>query len=446
MVSTVAAFLSFFPYFVLLPLGTSEVQPWCYMVGALGFCLQIKQYSRGPALIGFAFLGLLYAIWFGLYLVAPYCSLFRFAESCLICSIPLPWFLYLARNPPSGDRFFLCAAWLWIGMSLVQYLAPSLLRITGLEYLFSIIIKRFSSAAISDVRGVVGFSPEPSYAAQTLVGLWGTYAYLLDRRLTRGMPLGVYNMPLFIGLLACVAVNKSISGLLFTAPLIAYVAIGLARYNVKTITGLLGILFAVLAGVYLSIDRIVSGFSDSRLAEFIEKLVQGDADGGPIRGILSLSASFGSHRTESVIVGYGSLVRSYGLGFGPGGWSNHFLEVFEWMGFDVTQVHYFMYFAFENIKPYSYLAFVACDLGLPGLIIVAWIVCSVTRGRVLWTRPLVIILLGLSVFMLAVNTVASLPTGWWLLLLVLYIYNDRVALKRVHRPRPLVVLERRPVS
>jgi hypothetical protein len=420
--------LNLFPFFKFIPFITAEVQPVSGLFGGIFLLLfqqnENKRYHRWANPYFF-----ILASYFLMSLGLAYygeVSLAKSIESLAIFLSPLFTFLALLNNlnfvAVSVFRFALYA---WAIVSICQQFAPFILNATGVTFVLSLLIPRFSSESLAEWnRGVVAFAPEPSYGAHIILLMFAFAIFLYRQQKINKVELGITS------LLTLMMVYTNQSGSMGVILLFFSVFYGIfeglkggkATLRVVTISGGLTIMLFTCLEYFPEMRNI-------RLFDVVGQLLEGASSGGEFDAV-AFTNSQGSSRTISVNVGYGSLFQTYGLGTGMGGWSRHFLDVMENIGIKVSEVSFFKHTLKNeiiNIKPYAYGALNAFDLGFLGLGSLSLLFVRLILERLKHSRHIsayCLSCLATSLFGIYYNSPSSLPVYW--IFLLLFLEGDRV--------------------
>lgn len=427
--------LSFFPFIKIIPFITAEVQPIAIIFASI-YLIFFKKKNFPKLYVAYYVLMILIYLGVGLVKIIinsqPEVTISHILESTFILLSPLIIFLALF------DNFYLISVqclrfslYSWFLISVLQQYFPSILATTGIASILSTIISRFSDEALGGSRGVAGFAPEPSYASFIimLIFTFAIYFYKVRKINKRELKLMV-----------CVCIvmtllNRSASIFILFAIFFIFYNFTFLLENVKfalknrrSIKNLLklflGISFLMISliGLYL-LTGMVNFLPQSRIFDLLSafsSLSHHEQIG--LSEILELTNSLGSERSISVYVGYFNAVDTYGIGSGIGSWGSNFLDALEKAGFNPSKIDFFIYNGFRNSKPFAYASLLAFDMGIIGLISLSMIfIASIIRRLRISPQitPYGWACLGLSIFMLYFNSMASLPTGWLILLLFL---------------------------
>lgn len=399
--------LSLFCYLKLLPIQ-AEIQPFAAipafisiffyrnplaplflgyagcMLGALGVSLAIAggggSYSSGESIQSFAALIAPAAVFVALLGNAHYLSV----------------------------RIFTAVVALWTFVGFSQAFMPSLQSMLGLDTLFSSLISRYSPVLLRDWgRGATLLAPEPSYSARTIFLFIAAALYFWHRRLLSRRLLGL----LLVASLFLAFVNQSAT---VAVMLIVYVVLllPLRRLLLLGMSASLALLFVDLGSL-----RFV------QVAQMGVDLVQARA----IEDVVGFTNAFGSQRTISVAIAFGSVFTGRWLGGGFGSWSTDFLNEMERVGVSIEDVRFFtetLGYVVE-VKPYSHFAMMAFELGVIGLILdtlLVWAGWKATEGRPVENRSIrryIFATTTMSLLFLVTGSPVSAPEFWVSLALAL---------------------------
>ncbi|WP_414575719.1 hypothetical protein [Anabaena sp. CCY 9402-a] len=428
--------LSFFPFIKFIPFITAEVQPFAtFFAGMYLIAFRRKKIPE------------LYVLWYliiiFIYLcialiknfINPYSevTISHILESTFIFLTPLIIFLALFNNltllSVNCLRFSIYS---WFFISILQQYFPFVLSATGVSSILSSIISRFSDESLGGSRGVAGFAPEPSYASFIIILMFAfsIFIYKIHK---------IHKNEFKLMLLACIIMaflNRSAS--IFSLFIIFYIFYNLiylyqnilnlfkSKNSSQKLKKFVWVSLLILTSFiifWLLPNIIINLLPNSRIADLLSafsSLHQQKKIG--LSDVLELTNNLGSQRSISVYVGYFNAVDTYGFGSGIGSWGTNFLDALEKSGFNPSEIKFFIYNGFRNSKPYAYAALLAFDMGFIGLISLStiFIIAIIRRFRInrevtkyAWAC------LGLSLFILYFNCVASLPTGWLMFLIFL---------------------------
>jgi hypothetical protein len=286
--------------------------------------------------------------------------------------------LYLLAMQSRGHnvsvRMFRWALWLWLLIGVIQYFGVFTPIQGPLQSVLKVFIAdRFLMTHYTGDRGVMFFSTEPSTAAPIiLLFILCTLFFWAQRRISRlEMTFSI------LASLAMAAMNQSGSVALLV--LLAVVSsacdwLGALRWRFKVLT--VAILTLGIWGVGtlpLALDSDLRAFVV--LAQFV-RLV--DPSRLSARTVIASLSAIGGQRVVPVLQGYGSILDHYGAGHGIASWNIEpvvanvekivGISVFD---FAVNRGENGIYTPQDPMgqtKPQTFLATIAWDTGVPGLL------------------------------------------------------------------------------
>lgn len=384
--------LCFFPFFVIIPIGNSETQPLAAI--AAGFYLltgRIPKFLQQYAALFLSIIFFYFLVDLAQYFLNSSDISFILAalQSFLIFITPLLIFVALFDNLHLiSVRVFRFCLYSWLTISVLQQYFSTILSSTGISAALAAFIPRFSEAALGGARGVAAFSPEPSYAAQIIIGIFAFTVFLYrNRRIKKSEYCFMICSCIFMSFL-----NLSATiGAFLAAFLAFYLSANLTKSLWKLLTrGLLnqniGIVFlkaftigTVIYVFFILLNLFVSLLPNSRISDLFNSFSSLSYQNFNVFSVLNLTNDLGSQRSISVYVGYFNVFNTYGLGSGLGSWSIQFLNALEDSGLDPSRISFFTYNGFIDLKPYAYGALVAFDMGMIGLVSMSSIFISTLR-------------------------------------------------------------------
>ncbi|MBW4419335.1 MAG: hypothetical protein KME13_08900 [Myxacorys californica WJT36-NPBG1] len=427
--------LCFFPFFRIIPIGNSETQPIAAIVAGIYLLNnQAPKFLRHYITLFFSVTAFYFLISvFRYFLVSSEETLVLGAlQSILILTTPLLIFAALFDNLRliSAKTFRFCL-YPWLLISILQQCFPSILSSTGISTVLTILIPRFLGESLGGSRGVSGFSPEPSYAAQIIIGMLAFIFFL--RRNGKIRKLEYYFMisscviMVFLNLSATIAI-------FFAIFLTFHVLVSLMRSAWKLLTFQLlsqrigtTLLKFLLIGIFTCLILVspvilTTILPNSRILDLLTSFSSSSYEDFDVFKLLNLTNELGSQRSISVYAGYFNAFTTHGFGSGLGSWSIQFLNTLEDSGLNPSKINFFMHNGFVDLKPYAYGALVAFDMGVVGLVFMSSIFVAAAFRKLRVNAEIsqyAWACLGLSLLMVYFNSVASLPTGWLLFLLFL---------------------------
>tara|TARA_A100000164_G_C21901281_1_gene770655 strand:+ start:577 stop:1560 length:984 start_codon:yes stop_codon:yes gene_type:complete len=248
-------------------------------------------------------------------------------------------------------RVFTYILYSWLLLCFFQLFLPEILKSLGIDAFLKLLIRRFSSEALTAFgRGVLIFSPEPSYAAHTLYffSVFSLYAFnkkIINKRKTLFFFLTIVFMVM--------ATASGTIGLIILINLIIYLIFSKNLY----------FLFSVIPISIL----LYYFFYDLRIFKILYATFLTLYESNSFSDLFELFTSFGSTREFSVSVAYTTILNGNIFGYGIGSWSTEFLNKMYEFGFDPGLISRFKRDGLINLKPYSYGGLVAFDIGLIGI-------------------------------------------------------------------------------
>jgi hypothetical protein len=281
----------------------------------------------------------------------------------------------------------------------LQLFAPGVLSATGFSDVLSAAIPRLTYASQGvGGRGVSMLAPEPSYAAPSILLLMVAALWLRARgQMARWSWVVLITLMIWMTVL-----NASASLLISVLAFVLILAFGsLTRKALVPAAGLLLLsLWGVASFQYSDIRPV-------RVAGEVSALItSGNAN---LDSFVALSREYGSGRLSSVVQGYGGSIVNGGMGLGIGSWDT-------WISSSGTDTKLLEGYT----KPFAYGAFVAMTLGLPGLIALFYGLFRLGLNAAT-QRPIGLVLatIAIGVTGILVNSPASLPAYWAMVLFAL---------------------------
>lgn len=333
--------------FLFLPSVTfnllkSEIFPWAI----LKYCLMRQRFSVAEIIL---LLTILLGSLVGIITYSPY-AVISSAASYLN---PILAFILVLKSSPKYTKKIISIVnkmfWVLIVLGLLQ--------VSGLFWfldpIFEILVPRGSAIALGDGRGVSLLSAEPSRASQELVFMYAILVFC-----------GQYSENRFKGtllqdllfLIFIVFVTRSGTGL-FYALLYLCIRRPLVLFPVGAI---LGAILIFLATEIRATSLIFNLSSQQSFESFYSELV--------------LQSGF---RFISVFSAYVYAINNY-FGYGVGSWIDQAVISYSLAGFSLADTNYFHYYhnsEFVNLKPTAFMALVALEFGLIGLLVISSYVC-----------------------------------------------------------------------
>lgn len=279
--------------------------------------------------------------------------------------------------------------------ALITLLTLGILQFSGLiqfaDPIFKALIPRGSAEVFGGARGISLLSTEPSRAAFEVIFLYASWRTLSELSAAKLIILDILFTIFIIGML------KSTTGL---TVLLVYL-IFIHRSKIIILFLLLAPIFVYLFAETRAINVALELLSKTSPFEAYEFLI--DASGFRLVSILSAY--------------YYGLTNFFGGGIGA--WPVTSVEAMLSAGFSPGEINYFIFHAdseFSSIRPTSYLANVALDMGLLGtlcmiFLLIPYIKCTWTDN--ISIRPLLLLFLFSLFFIGAVGN----PVPWVALML-----------------------------
>ena len=392
--------LSIYCYFAFIPFFEVEVQPYSSVFAVIYLLLFRFTFK----IQFFVFLGIV-----SIYLLIAISSYINnnsypiggAVVSFLSFIVPLLIFCALYNNVRliSVNGFFI-TFYIWFVLGFLQNYFPMLLTNSGIEAFIQIFISRFKAGAVDSVRGITFFTAEPAGSSYAIMLFFIFLLYLHN--------IGKVNTKRFWASVTMVFVmilwNKSGTSLLL---LMVFMVI-YALFNAKPVFILFGALGSYLALLILQMDFV----QDYRGLQLVSDTLKFVSDSN--LGIIDYLNSTGSIREIGVIVGYNSVLQGHVWGLGLGSWKTEFLNEMMRQGFDPLSNPFFREVGMRDIKPASYVAAIAFDMGLIGILPILYLTQTVLKDIKLSfvKNKLGLSIVTYSIAMLLFHTLVSLPIFW----------------------------------
>ncbi len=410
--------LSFFPFLALIPGITAEVQPYCYIISVL-FVLVFRE--KLP--LNYFYYFSIVSIYFLSYIIINAYAHFDFAAipHLIIFVGPPLFFIILFKYRNSINlKIIHTIFYLYVITGFIQQFFPLFFSITGLKPVLEFLIPRFQVAKMEEFgnRGVTSLTNEPSYAAMIFFASFVTVIFrFIKKEITKKIFL--FNLCLFF---ASIIFNASLTSFILTF----FIIISYIIYRRKYLTSLLILIIAILPFILFDTGlRVIDliGTFPELMSAFNWSLY--DVLVGPL----------GSIREFSSWVGIKS---AFFHPFGNGYYSalTQFIEIAKNIGVDISKVTYFVYDkgGYVNMKPAGFSSLILFELGIiPFLLInsVVW-TCfyKVYQKRGAFAR------FGVPIFCLSwallnFNSLSSLPSLWFALIISLQIIQYKTLEKQI---------------
>lgn len=415
--------LNLFPFFRFIPFIQAEVQPVGAVLAA-GYLLLFssKKHKRLYKFI-FPYTSVLVLYFLASIFLVQYGELefIDVVQSLLIFVTPLLTFIALCgRLDLISISIYRAAIYTWFLICFLQFYFSSLLNASGITFLLSSVLSRFSAEKLEEWnRGVVGLSPEPSYGAHIILLMFVFGVFLHRQNRIGNLDLAIISVLSLFMVYANQSATMGFVAFVFIAAYALFELIGGTRHS----RGWLIFAFVSLVPLFVLLISYFPEISKIRLFEVLFDL------GSNVLGkdsqsfdVVDFTNSYGSVRTTSVKVGYSNALLTYGIGSGMGGWGTHFLDSLEQGGIDVASVSFFKTVRqVSNLKPYAYSALVAFDLGLVGLVSLSYFFLKLLIQKLNCSCKSSFAWACFVCFILGVyfNSPTSLPTYWLFFLLFL---------------------------
>jgi len=401
--------LTIFPFFQIVPVLSSEVQP---VAGVIGFGVWLfggRKSGLAAALAPLLCVLALYGV-VAVTLVelgaAPSQVVYT-AEAVAIILAPVGVLLCLKPRIHllSPQVLTWCMA-LWAGLGTLQLFASSLLLRSGVSGLLALAIPRTSSqsALAATGRGVDMFAPEPSYAAASIVFMMAAAAWMFATG-----AMGRRRFALLVALaLWMTFLNQSVTLAITLVGGAMVVALVTARRHPIT---LLTALILGVGGLFTLSSAQHSASRPIRVAAQLATVVTtGDLN---LDSLLAVSTLNGNGRLATVVQGYAGAAANDGLGLGLGSWASQITAADN--GTIVTST---------ALKPFGYAPFVAMTLGFPGLVALLYALARLGAQTCRAApRSLAVATVFVAVIGIIANSPASLPS-YWAVLIFGYAYSQ----------------------
>lgn len=362
-----AFFFCFFPFLKVLPIE-AETQPIAGIIALVILLIYGVKRTR----YSIALLWLVYVV-IGYYFITITFRPFLIPKIALHTIAHLiPLFVFLAlydkMNLLSVKLYFLVLL-LWLGLGLIQsFDFASPLKVLT-DVVLGHLIADYQSSSFGGARGVAFFSQEPSAGANivVLLMLTGVFFYTVGRISKRSMWLAVtasivmaiLNKSGTVGFLVTVFALG-----LFVGYLVALAKTGRMVVLMRKFVCIAAVAAILIAGLLM----LVSKFQYSSRFVNVAKIVYNDII---VRKQLSfyVMAKIGGFRFLTVYVGYRSIFDNFGLGHGIASYLTEFDRMAKAAGvvfsdYPLRESERWL----KVVKPDSYSATVALDVGVVGLL------------------------------------------------------------------------------
>ena len=307
-------------------------------------------------------------------------------------------------------KVFKYVVYVWTGLAFSQLFFPGLLKFFFLDKLFTYLIPRFSSGSLAEWnRGVVIFTPEPSYAAHIIFLFISMSIYM---RYQEKISKKAFRIITGCNIFMIVATASGTAGVIVALLIFFYLCF---TFNLKS---LIVTCVTVFFAQFFFFDlRFISVFSQ------VFKEINSTNEFA-FSSLLNVATALGSTREFSVSVAYSSLFNGNWFGYGIGSWSYLFLEKMFEFDYNPDVVSRFRRDGLWNLKPYSYGALVAFDLGLLGYSLFIFMFRKVFM-KFSSISAIGKSIVSVSVLMILFHTLVSLPVYWITLSIGLTLIKNR---------------------
>jgi hypothetical protein len=410
------AFLTFFPFFKIIPGIDAEIQPiaaFFSIVYILLYDINTWRDIYNKTFLYFSVLGAYFLIACFL-LMKGEIGISFLSQSISVFLAPLVIFVVLLdRISMISISIFKFSIYSWFGISFCQVFASPLLNATGISFILSNIIARFSAETVSAGRGIAAFAPEPSYAAHNIL-LMLAFAIFYYRR----QEIAKKEFMIMIAMIIFMVVSNQSGtiGLFMSSFALSYGIFEIAKggKNSMTVMNISIILLALTLVLVIMFPTILELRFFLIISDFISSIT---GQAGKSFSALEFSDTYGSARGSSVQLGYESIFHTNGFGLGLGGWGTKSIEMARKTKVAELSEYLFVY-GDTPIKPYAYGSFVAMEMGIIGLISMSVMFFSIIIERLTIQKSMSSFSFAcLCLFVLGVyyNAPTSLPAHWVLL-------------------------------
>lgn len=399
--------LSVFCYFVIIPIGNSETQPYGFIFAFINLILFSSTLNKEVIffLIVLLLLMLISIVFNSVY--ETNISIYSTSTSVLIFSIPVIIFCALYDNISliKTSTFNFCL-YSWFTLGVFQEFFPKILEISGIENLLQFFIPRFSSSSLSQSngRGITLFATEPSGASFTIILFLFFTIYLnINGFITKKRH--IFNI-IIVGLLILWNHSTTLYMLLLIWGMIYVLLTAKIKTAILFIFSLLSFYF-ILNLEFLSHIRGVS-----MTLELIDFFFDSENLNG--EKIFDFFNASGSMREVSIIVGYGVIPNNHILGLGLGSWQTEFINEMVSQGYRPEENPFFQMTMYQNIKPAAYIPALLFDTGIVGIVALLPLLFRVYSDvkQYIPFNKLGFSILIFSILAIFFHTIVSLPIFW----------------------------------
>jgi len=405
-------FLCFFPYLNLFRQSAVEVQPICTVVAVLILMLFGCRVNRVTIAVG---------IFVALSIV--YCFV-SFEEGIGGWSVVLDFGAYLAPlllflglrdcGPLLSPKALFGATVLHAGVGFLQEF-----HVFGWAEGLTAVVPRLSTGPLEGARGVSFLAPEPSYGAYILllIVVSASYFYATRQITTRQLVfLSGLSFVMFI-------FNKSGTAFVLLFIYLLTLLVVQSRWLVLRHPFVIVVTWCVFTSSILFVILNAQNYEESNRYEQVIGEVSQLEHRSEFLTLTNLTEVAGA-RLISVAVGYAGLGEEYGLGHGVESGASESFRISEKLGVRWAALSAVGIPAFLD-KPQSYASQVALDMGVPGLLVLGFLVSSALRPgrkygaqrlRPQSARAVMVASLITGIFMILFDDTTALPVPWILLL------------------------------
>lgn len=383
-------FFSVFCFFAFVPFITAEVQPFAFFFSLFGLIF-FKEDKKKKL---YLFLWSIYLFISFIFEMLDY-GFYKYSILTFVSLlIPITIFFFLKDNINKIKvTVFNYCFFSWTLISFLQYFLPQVLDTIGISSILKFFVRRYSNSALLDWgRGVVAFSPEPSYSAHIIFLFLIFILYFKHKNLISNSILVLYYFCLALLVFTNGSGTIGVNLVLFLFLLFIF------NFRFKPFL----ILVFMLSIVFYS-------FNDLRVVYVTKELINSLLTSG--KSTFNVFTALGSTREFSVSVSYSTLFQGNYFGYGLGSWSHSFIDIMNELGFDPSFITRFKRDGIINLKPYSYVGVIIFDLGLLGLTFFCFILYKILKIKEEITsmgKSIVIF----SLIMLFFHTLLTLPAYW----------------------------------
>jgi O-antigen/teichoic acid export membrane protein len=354
-----------FPFFRLIPIGASEIQPWAAVLAGV---LLLKIGVHRVAYRALTPLALLLTTALAVSTLLPaqpqgrVASILGFAVAAAPLVVVALLVGRLGRIHPRAVEITLAAH---VALGMLQQVTPSVLRIGGIDKVVQLVLPRYNPGFyLGAGRGVTMFAPEPAYAATTILLL----AFMVWRLALTGQRRGGRLAVLVLALALASALNRS--GTLAVYLVIMLLA-ALAAPTWRMVRARAKALAVVVPLMLLAATLVAAAPNSSpRPLLLTRDMIRVVVDGPG-----ALVTPDTRTRLTHVAIGYQGITRNVGFGGGLGSATRLTLAEIRKLP-DADQI-----VASGAVKPFAYASLMSLELGLLGAGTSAWAVLCLAKKR-----------------------------------------------------------------